>query len=277
MSAALRDLAPGLATQLEKISHLPLVQYVNETVWIFAIIETTHLLFLAMLGGAVLALNLKLLGAALGTASTEEVERATRPWLVAGIVGTLVTGVAMGLTTVNTLLASAAFLVKMVALVAGILFSVAVARLARRNEAAAPDRNRGKVLAIIASAFWFASLLLFVTGQGLASGAFLVALAGFALFAAFTTRWRRAYVVGVVAILGGGIFAVEWISGDGVEGPTWLPLLPLGGALALAVLIGVLERRVPERVSPSPARFAAFASTLAWITVAAAGRWIGFS
>lgn len=277
MSATLRDLSPGVAAQVEKIAQLPVIQQVNETVWIFAIIETAHLLFLAILGGAVLVLNLKLLGAMLADVSAASVERATRPWLITGIAGTLVTGIAMGLTTVNTLLGSAAFLVKMLALVAGILFSLAVSRAARRDEASVSQLGaKARLLAIFATLWWIAALVLFVIGEGLASGAFLVALVGFALFATLITKWRRAYVLGLAIILGGGILAVEWVSGDGVQGPAWLPLLPLAGALLLAIGIAALERRVPGRIALSSTRLAAFASTLAWITVAAAGRWIGF-
>ncbi|MCX8476313.1 MAG: hypothetical protein MT490_11015 [Sphingomonas sp.] len=278
MSAAIRDFAPALAAQIDKISQLPFIRYVNETVWIFAIVETAHLLFLAILGGAVLILNLRLLGATLGGLPAREVERATRPWLITGIAGTVATGFAMGLTAVNTMLGSAAFLVKMVALVAAILFSLAVVRAARRDDPATADAGAGgSVLAVFATIWWLASLWLFMAGEGLRSGAFLVALAGFVLFAALTTRWRRLYLLGLAAILGGGILAVEWISGDGAQGPVWLPFAPIIGATALVAAVSALERREPGRVASSPARLTAFASTLAWITVAAAGRWIGFS
>lgn len=278
MSAAIRDFAPALAAQIEKISQLPFIRYVNETVWIFAIVETAHLLFLAILGGAVLILNLRLLGATLGGLPAREVERATRPWLITGIAGTVATGFAMGLTAVNTMLGSAAFLVKMVALVAAILFSLAVVRAARRDDPATADAGvGGSVLAVFATIWWLASLWLFMAGEGLRSGAFLVALAGFVLFAALTTRWRRLYLLGLAGVLGGGILAVEWISGDGAQGPVWLPFAPIIGATALVAAVSALERREPGRVASSPARLTAFASTLAWITVAAAGRWIGFS
>ena len=278
MSATFRDLAPGAAAQLGKLAHLPLIQQINETAWIFAIIETAHLLSLAILGGAVLVLNLQVLGAAPIDLPAARVERATRPWLIAGIAGALVTGVAMSLTTVNTLLGSAAFLVKMIALVAAILFSLAVSRAVRRDDAGVPRYEaKARLLAILATLWWFAALALFVAGEGLASGAFLVALAGFVLFAVLLTKGRRTYLRGLAIILGGGILIVEWASGDGVHGPAWLPLLPLAGALLLAIGVAALERRVPERIALSSTRLAAFASTLAWITVAAAGRWIGFS
>jgi len=270
------DLAPGAAARIETLSHVPLIKYVNETAWIFAIVETAHLLFLTILGGAVLALNLRLLGVVLRDVPPGEVERATRPWLNAGIIGTIVTGVAMGVTTANTLLPSAAFFVKMVALVAAILLSIAVGRDVRRGEGTAAPAA-GRALALVALLLWVGALALFATTRGLSSGAVLVALVGFALLAAFIVRHRRAYLIGLGAILGGGYFVTELISADGLKGPAWLSLAPLGGALALVVVVAALERRDGVRITPQPARAAAFASTLAWITVAAAGRWIGFS
>jgi hypothetical protein len=276
MNIDFSDLAPTTAARIETLSQVPLIKYVNETVWIFAIVETAHLLFLTILGGAVLALNLRLLDVALRDVPPREVERATRPWLIAGVIGTILTGVAMGLTTANTLLPSAAFFVKMVALVAAILFSVAIGREVRRSEGAATPAA-GRALALVALLLWGGALALFATTRGLSSGAVLVALAGFALLAAFVVRHRRAYLIGLGAILGGGYSVTEWISADGLKGPAWLSLAPLGGALALVAVIAVAERRDGMRVAPQPARAAALASTLAWITVAAAGRWIGFS
>lgn len=277
MSLNLRELAPAVAGAFDTISRSPLIRYVNETAWIFAIVETTHLLFLAILGGAVLILNLRLLGVTLVSLPARDVERATRPWLIVGIAGTILTGTAMGLTTMSSLMSSAAFLVKMVALIGAILFSLAVAREARRDETLAAAGGKGRVLALAGLAWWLVSLVLFAVGAGLGSGAFLVALAGFALFAAFTKRWRRVYALGLLAILGGGFFAVERIAVATGEEPLWLLLAPLAAAFGLAIAIGLLERREAGTLQLEPARLAAFGSTLAWITVAAAGRWIGFT
>jgi hypothetical protein len=278
MSLNLREIAPAVAAAFDTVSRSPVIKYINETAWIFAVVETTHLLFLAILGGAVLILNLRLLDMTLPGLPARDVERATRPWLIAGIAGTILTGTAMGLTTMNTLMSSAAFLVKMVALIGAILFSLAVARAARRDDdAAALADGRGRLLAFAGLAWWLASLVLFAIGSGLGSGAFLVALAGFALFAAFTRRWRRVYVLGVLVILGGGFFLAEKVAVAWDEEPLWLIALPLGAALLFALALALLERREAGVRQFQPARLAAFASTLAWITVAAAGRWIGFT
>lgn len=266
----LRDLAPGFAALVQELSRSPAIRYVNETVWIFAIVETAHLVFLAILGGAVLTLNLRLLGGALHGVSERDLERATRPWLLAGVVGAIVTGVAMGVATANTLLPNAAFFIKMIALLAAILFSLAVARSVRRGSDRAANPGP-RVLAVVAFALWSSALLLFATTTGLGAGALLIALVGFVLFATLLRRYRGMYLGVLAVLIVGALIASAAYPDQGVA------LVLVAAALVLVALASVLELRHPARGRPAADRLAPFASTLAWVTVAAAGRWIGFS
>src|SRR6266581_4787290 len=61
--------------------------------WAFAVIESVHLLALAVIGGAVLMLDLRLLGLGLRDQPIERVARDAQPWLVGSLVVMLVTGV----------------------------------------------------------------------------------------------------------------------------------------------------------------------------------------
>ena len=58
MTVNFTELLPWTQPVLESLAHIPVIKYINETVWIFALVETGHLLFLAILGGAVFALRL---------------------------------------------------------------------------------------------------------------------------------------------------------------------------------------------------------------------------
>lgn len=277
MSFSFHHLTPGFSDAVLSLSRTPLIKQINETIWIFAAVETLHLLSLAVLGGAVFALNLRLLGVALQRVPAREVERATRPWLWGGIVGTILTGIVMAVATAGGLLASAAFFVKMVALVAAILFSLAVSRLVRQE----PADNRGiaSALAVVALALWAGSILLFASTNGIRAGALLVALASFGLFAAFTQHYRRLYIVAVGAIVGGGLlFAEFWPAArqDPAVAQT-VYFATVGGALLVALIVALAEFRSRTEPAPGLHRLPAFASTLAWVSVAAAGRWIGFS
>lgn len=219
MRLSFHDLAPAAEPWLRDLSQSPVVTAARESVWIFAAIEAGHLLSLAILAGAVLGLNLKLLGLVLKDETASDVERWTRPWLHVGVVGALTTGVAMGIINVASLYGSVAFFVKMVALVAAILFSYAVSREVVRRS----GKPSATAIAVAASAalIWIAAVLAFALTPSVRPGVALIIGAGVALIAV------------------------------GVRG----------------------RRNAPD---PS-ARLAAYASVLAWVTVIAAGRWIGFS
>lgn len=223
MSANFRDLFPWIEAPLNHVAAIGWVKHLNETTWLFALVETSHLVFLVILGGAVTVLNLRLLNVLLTDAPPADVEAATRPWFRAGVWGTVISGTYMGVATVVTLLPSKAFFVKMVALIAAILLSHAVAR--RVRHAAAPASGSLDPVAIAALLLWLAAFALFAGTTGLGAGATLVVLGGLAL---------------VVA---------AWLAGR--------------------------REGVPRQLSPL--RVSALSSLLAWLTVAAAGRWIGFS
>lgn len=263
-----RDLLPALQGPLDALAQVELIKQLNQTTWLFAIVETFHILSMVALGGAVLVLNLRLLGGALGDVPATRVERATRPWLIGGTIGTVLTGLYMGLATIVTLLPNGAFFVKMIALVAAILLSLSVSRQVRSGtgEATPPP----VLLAGAAIALWLAALVLFGVTSVLSSGALLVALAGFALFAAVLSEYRRAYL-GLLALIAALAVSLT-LTGSDSAGLVAI-LLALGGA----VLTGALESRHAAAPFLAAPRLAAFSSSLAWITVAAAGRWIGFS
>ncbi|MES2302374.1 MAG: DUF6644 family protein, partial [Pseudomonadota bacterium] len=199
MSVNFRDALPTLQAPLDSFAQIEWIKELNQTTWLFAIVETAHLLSMVILGGAVLVLNLRLLGAILKDVPAATVEAATRPWLRIGIVGTIATGVYMAVATVVTLLPNGAFFVKMIALLAAILLSVAVSRQVREN--APTNGPKPLVLAIAAGVLWLVALVLFTATSDLSSGSLIVAFAGFALFAATLARYRAASL----AALGGAV------------------------------------------------------------------------
>ena len=95
-----------------------------------------HLLALAILGGAVLMLDLRLLGGGLLAQSPAAMERQTRPWLIGAICGLVATGVPLALSEALKLYGKDAFWVKMAALAVALVFTFAVRNpLARRDPA----------------------------------------------------------------------------------------------------------------------------------------------
>ena len=57
------------------------------SLWLFPVIEAVHLLALSVLGGAVLIVDLRLLGIGLKHRSVAELWREARPWMIGALVG----------------------------------------------------------------------------------------------------------------------------------------------------------------------------------------------
>lgn len=124
---------------------------IRESLWLFPVIEAVHLLALALLGGALLVLDLSLLGVGLRTASAAAIEKSARPWLQLALVVLIVTGIALGLSEAVKLLDRGAFWLKMSALLTALAFTFAVKiPLVRRQ----PDAAALKPLALVSIALW---------------------------------------------------------------------------------------------------------------------------
>ena len=123
--------------------------------WAFAVIESVHLLGLAVIGGAVLLVDLRMLGFGLKGQSTAEIARAAFPWLVGSLIVMLVTGVGLFLSEPMKCYYSTAFAVKMTCLALVIVFTFTV-----RMKVTMADEGRVrppwlKLVALVSLALWF--------------------------------------------------------------------------------------------------------------------------
>ncbi|MDX3908408.1 MAG: hypothetical protein QHC67_01115 [Sphingobium sp.] len=277
MTINFANLLPTLQPALESVARIPIVHYLNETIWIFAAIETGHLLLLTILGGAVLILNLRVLNLVLTDVPVEEVERTTRSWYRFGAAGAIVTGVIMGITTARTLLPNGAFFIKMVALIAAIILSHVVARQVRGSRAL--ESRSGKAAILAGFAIWLAAMFLFATTARVNPGSILIALAGAALLSVATQRRHRPAIIAASALALSGWY----VSLDALVGQSHgigIALTSTGLVAAASFPTYSMDGRDTDKSilgKEALQRLTAFVSTLAWITVAAAGRWIGFS
>jgi hypothetical protein len=124
----------SLYRQFEALEATPLGDGIKSSVWLFPAIEAVHLLALALLGGAVLMLDLRLLGLGLTSQPASSVERDTRPWLFGALAAMLVTGGLLGVSEAVKLYDKQAFWVKMIALAVALIFTFAIkAPIARRD------------------------------------------------------------------------------------------------------------------------------------------------
>jgi hypothetical protein len=123
--------------------------------WLFPVVESVHLLTLALIGGAVLLVDMRLLGlGGKGQPVVGELARDVEPWLVGGLVVMLTSGVVLFASEALKLYYSGAFWSKMTFLGLAILFTFTVRRWVTRS----PDGQIApvwmKVTGLMSTALW---------------------------------------------------------------------------------------------------------------------------
>ena len=111
---------------------------IRESLWLFPGIEAIHLLGLAVLGGSVLVVDLRLMGVGLTRQSPAQVQAAARWWFLGSLGVMLATGIPLFLSEAVKCCFNDSFEVKMAALALGVIFTFAVRnRVASRENAPA--------------------------------------------------------------------------------------------------------------------------------------------
>ena len=128
---------------------------IRTSAWAFATIESIHLLALAAIGGAVLLVDLRLLGFGLTRQPVRELAQEAQPWLVLSLAVMLVTGIALFFSEAMKCYYSTPFMVKMVSLALAMLFTFTV-----RHKVVRMDETRVrplylKLVALVSLALWF--------------------------------------------------------------------------------------------------------------------------
>jgi len=101
---------------------------IRDSTWLFPFIEAFHLVGLAMVGGAVLLVDFRLLGLGLRRQPVAELARDAQPWLIGGVLFMIGSGVPLFLAEAIKCYYSFAFWTKMAALALAIIFSFTVRR-----------------------------------------------------------------------------------------------------------------------------------------------------
>ena len=123
--------------------------------WAFAVIESVHLLGLAVIGGAVLLVDLRMLGFGLTNQRIAELARAVFPWLVGSLAVMLLTGVGLFLSEPLKCYDSRAFWVKMISLGLAMLFTFSIRRRVTMADETRVRPIWFKLVALVSLALWF--------------------------------------------------------------------------------------------------------------------------
>lgn len=101
---------------------------VRDTVWAFPVIETLHLLALAVLLGTVLIINLGVLRTGPRNSSAADMARELEPWMLTSLAVLIVSGIPMFLSEPQKCYESYSFPIKMMLLLLAVLWHFTVQR-----------------------------------------------------------------------------------------------------------------------------------------------------
>ena len=127
---------------------------IANSLWAFAVIESVHLLALAAIGGAVLVVDMRMLGLGLKRQPINEVARNAYPWLVGSLIVMIATGIPLFLSEPIKCYSSTPFWVKMSALSVAILFTFTIRRMVTRADESRMRPVVYKLVALVSLSLW---------------------------------------------------------------------------------------------------------------------------
>jgi hypothetical protein len=137
------------------LEHSWLGTSVNNSLWAFAAIEAVHLLALAVIGGAVLIVDLRLLGFGLRRHPVNQIARDAEPWLVGSLLGMILTGVPLlASLAASKYYVNDAFWMKMLFLFLAILFTFTVRRRVIYMEDSRISPMLARSVAVVSVLLW---------------------------------------------------------------------------------------------------------------------------
>lgn len=245
----------------------------------FAQWEVGHILSLALLGGASILLNLRLIGYGLTDEPPSEVHRGTRTWMHVGVIGVILTGLLIGASNAERLYTSEAFTAKMLGLAAALVLTYGVSMPVARADGRSGALSR--TAGVAGLLLWAASLWVFGVAKLINPGLWHVIFAG-GLIVLFVTRGltRIVYLAGALALI-----VAQYVTTHLVISPDdFARLDPANKGFAWAFTAWILGAMAVQVISGGRSgesgpftKALAYAAILVWITTAAAGRWIAFA
>jgi len=245
----------------------------------FAWWEVGHILSLITLGGTTILMNLRLLGVGLTQEPPSELYRNLRFWQNVGVIGIVVTGILIGSANAERLYDSAAFIVKMLALIAGIILTYGVSRPVARDDGAVG--LAAKIWFAVGGAIFLLGLWIFATSELINPGVFhIITAAGFIVLFAVAGRGRLIYLGVLIPLI---VLQYIWTHVI-VKADDYAHLTPVNKTFAViftawiagTALVQLFRAGRGESGGPLT-KIIGYVTILVWVMGAAAGRWIAFA
>ena len=127
---------------------------IRRSSWLFPVIEAIHLLGLGVIGGAVLVVDLRLLGLGLRRQPAAQLARDAQPWLIGSLLLMIMTGGLLFLSESIKLYYHEAFWFKMASLLLAIVFTFTIQRKVILAGEARLSPVWNKVVAVVSILLW---------------------------------------------------------------------------------------------------------------------------
>ena len=128
---------------------------IRESLWLFPLIEAFHLVGLGLTAGAVLIVDLRLLGVGLSRQPVEQLAAAVEPWLLGSVALMFASGIPLFLSESMKCYYSFAFWVKMTSLFLVLLFTFTLRRRVTRTGLTIDRPLLSRLTAVISLGLWF--------------------------------------------------------------------------------------------------------------------------
>ena len=130
-------------------------QFVVGSNWLFPVIESIHLLFLALLGGSVLIVDLRMVRLLLKDRAVSELAGEARPFMIGALIGMIATGLPLFLSEPTKCYYSPAFWLKMETLAVALIFTFTIRTRVTRSESVRNTARRQVLVGALSMALWF--------------------------------------------------------------------------------------------------------------------------
>ena len=133
----------------------PLGAAIRNSEYAFPIIEFFHLAALAVIGGAVLVVDMRLLGLGLKKTSVAQLAKDAQPYVTGSLMVMLVTGVCLYTSEATKCYASAAFWIKMASLALAMIFTYTIKKHVTAGDEKTVSIGTGKLVGLVSIVLWF--------------------------------------------------------------------------------------------------------------------------
>jgi hypothetical protein len=132
----------------------PISMFIGGSLWIFPVVQAFHLVAVALFIGAILMINLRMLGAGFREQPLAQVARDARPWIIWGFVFIFITGLPQLMQNASREYYSEYFWMKMEFLAAGLLMTAFTLAYMSRQANETRTGMGAKLTGLVALGVW---------------------------------------------------------------------------------------------------------------------------